>query len=239
MPATAATGATTSSPAARRAAPRCAASCWSRRAARGAAFRRRSIATLGADGALCELRAAARRPARCGTRCIVQHARAKGRACGLNGAFLLRGSKKRTTSRRSITRRRAARPARCSRASSADRAHGAFQGRITVRRRRAEDRRASAQPQSAARPRAPRSTPSPSSKSTPTTSNAATAPTVGDLDEAALFYLRARGIPTRRGAAHADRGLRCARRSSASSDAALREHLLRGSSAALARQLED
>ena len=29
----------------------------------------------------------------------------------------------------------------------------------------------------------------------PTTSNAATAPAVGDLDEAALFYLRARGIP--------------------------------------------
>ena len=62
-------------------------------------------------------------------------------------------------------------------------------------RGRAEDRCAPAEPQPDHRPRARSSTPSPSSKSTPTTSNAATAPAVGDLDEAALFYLRARGIP--------------------------------------------
>ena len=162
---------------------------------RGRRASRRRSRRRSAQGAARRLRPAARR----------RHGAARGhrrasparrRDCRLDGAFLL--------SRRAGSQHRhhvdhaalGGTTRELFKGVAAGRAHGAFQGRIIGPRRTRRRPTRSSSAATCCSAAAPRSTPSPSSKSSPTTSNAATAPRVGDLDEAALFYLRARGIPT-------------------------------------------
>ena len=99
----------------------------------------------------------------------------------------------------------AARPEKSSRGwrpGGARRLSGPDHGRSRARKNRC----AHAEPQPLARPRAAIDT-KPELEILADDVKCSHGAAVGDLDEAALFYLRARGIPSRGGAAHADRGI--------------------------------